>query len=61
MIPELKDVSSTDWDGKTNLPVGSCIWFHLEIGEVGSSAADLFQIGVCDPTWRDSHVNDKRK
>lgn len=52
MTPELKDISSVDWDDNTVLPAGSCVWFHLEIGEVGRSGADLFQMGVCDQTWK---------
>ena len=59
MTPELKDISSVDWDGDTELPVGSCVWFHLEIGEAGRPGADLFQIGVCDRAWRDLNVRDK--
>lgn len=59
MTPKLKDISSVDWDGDTELPAGSCVWFHLEIGETGRPGADLFQIGVCDPAWRDLNVRDK--
>lgn len=59
MIPELKDISSVDWDGDAKLPVGSCVWLHLEIGEAGNPGADLFQIGVCDLAWRDLNARDK--
>lgn len=61
MIPELKDVSSVDWDGKTPVPRGSCIWLHLEIGDSQEASADLFQIGVCDEEWRDLNIGDLSK
>lgn len=61
VTPELKCISSVDWDGSTEVPIGSCIWFHLEIGEAERPGADLFQIGVCDRAWRDANIKDKSK
>lgn len=58
ILPVIKDISSTDWDGVSEVSDEKfCLWFHVEIGQSGTSAADLFQIGACNSAWAESNVS----
>src|SRR4051794_21103991 len=54
--PRIVDVSSTDWDG-VSLITAKPIMFglHVEIGDEGSTGADLFQMCVCNSAYIEEH------